>query len=244
MTEKNRPLLLLDVNGLLIYKVRPGDSKKADMKLEKYSVIFRPYFKEFLNEIFKLYDVGIFSSTTWKNISKILGYTFTENQEKNLVCIWCRDRTRLDREKGGYQTLKMLNDIWDNPVINAGNQYNNFNTLLCDDSTIKTRFNDPRNILIVKEYQGDMQDRYLLDILKLIKEKFERMTLEIKKDVDAAIEKFEKLNVNDLPELTTLNVVYPDTSKYAKSNLTERALFDLPPQIRTKIDEAIFFTEK
>lgn len=32
------------------------------------------------------------------------------------------------------------------------------NTLLCDDSVSKTRYNEPENIVIVQEFTGDVND--------------------------------------------------------------------------------------
>lgn len=165
-------LLILDINGLLCCKVQP-DCTEADLRPNKhYSVILRPGYAEFLQQCYAHYEVGFFSSTTEPNASAILKALLTKEQFKQTKFIWYRDRTSLDpdwqadqihydetwndlefnQEIKAHDTIKLLNNVWNNPMINAKRKYNSKNTLICDDSAMKLRYNSQQNCLIVSEY--------------------------------------------------------------------------------------------
>lgn len=157
-----KPLLVLDINGLLCYKVKqpymkPDDGNFLDRKF--YRVYRRPGVEEFLEWCLKNYDVAMWSSTTTYNAQPILKWLFPlRGTLKPVKFSWYRDRTNLDPDYNidnrvqNHDTVKNLVNIWSDPYVNDSRRYNKFNTLIVDDSVRKTRFNNEDNVLIVDKY--------------------------------------------------------------------------------------------
>lgn len=176
-------LLILDISGLLCCKVPKEfvvDDSLEFIDLEHYKVIFRPNIKVFLNKCYEKYSVAYFSSTTHKNAIVILDKLLTKEQREKTVFFWFRDKTHLDPdfEKDpnikDYDTIKLLSDVYDNPLFNR--TYNSKNTVLCDDSHTKNRFNNPSNLIIVTPYDGSNKDNTLDELIKVIESKFINLT--------------------------------------------------------------------
>lgn len=165
-------LLILDINGLLCRKVQK-DHPEANLVRPGYGVILRPGYKEFLEQCYAQYDVAFFSSTTKRNAEVILKAFLSTEQFKQTKFIWYRDRTSLDpdwhadqiesdnswndttwqkEEIKTHSTIKLLQNVWNNPMINAQRKYNTSNTLICDDSAMKLRYNPQKNCLIVPAF--------------------------------------------------------------------------------------------
>jgi hypothetical protein len=147
-------LVLLDVNGVLGYK-------------EKGKFVFYSGVQDFLKQLKEKYIVGIFSSTTDKNVSKIL-FRLTKNWKEEFHPIMDRSMTCFDNEGESYETIKLLIQFWENPVHNAERKWCCSNTLLLDDSRKKVRLNDTRNVLIVEHYDYN-------ELIQEIEEKFNEM---------------------------------------------------------------------
>lgn len=171
----NDKLLIFDINEVLCCKLSKNKYIYTDDMLEcnSYYIKPRPGYREFMNLCYENYNVAFFSSTNTWNVIPILKFILTENQYNNTKFIWCRDRTRFDPCPCNiYDTIKNLNDIYENPVINTEKLYNNMNTILVDNSIIKTRFNNPKNIIICESYQGDVSDNVLYQLYNIIQKKF------------------------------------------------------------------------
>jgi hypothetical protein len=168
-------MILLDINGVLCCKV-PKNSDKYDFELNSYKVIVRPGCSEFLDFCYNQFTVGFFSSTGYTNAHAILKRILTPDQWKLTKIMWFRDRTHFDPEYvNSHDTIKKLQDIFDNPMVNAKRQYNSENTILVDDSSIKTRFNNPKNIVIVGTFKGDKDDYILFPMMDIITQKFKEL---------------------------------------------------------------------
>ena len=174
-------LLLLDINGILCCKKTKNFISKDMLELKSYKVQTRPGCSEFLDFCYNNFSVGFFSSTTRKNAEAILSLLLTSQQRQNTILMWFRDRTHLDPDviKDStifyYDTIKKLQDIFDNPVINEKRKYHSGNTILVDDSIAKTRFNDPKNIVICESFDGNQDDKVLYEIMEILPERFERL---------------------------------------------------------------------
>lgn len=202
MTNTNdKPLLLLDINGVLCIKItkpeynriiKDNDDAFSEMKVIKllsYYVVVRPGCYEFLNFVYTNFDVGYFSSTTQKNARGILNSIISQEQEDETKVFWFRDRTHFDPDSGFvegvnyitgvpstvFDTIKLLSDIYDNPIINCRRQYNDGNTILCDDSEKKTRFNNSNNVIIFPKFDGNKDDAMLFEMINTITERFEML---------------------------------------------------------------------
>lgn len=152
MDEK---LILFDVNGILCCKVVFGKSEKIN---SEYGVIIRPRMRDMIMRLSLKYKVGIYSSTMNKNIEKIIMLMF--GRDNPFIIIADRKYTKLDPryEKDikvkSFDTIKVLENIWENPVLNINRKWNATNTLLIDHDYNKIRWNDEKNILLVQEFKN------------------------------------------------------------------------------------------
>lgn len=169
-------LLLLDINGVLCCKIgkdeKPNDNLEL-LELNAYKVVMRPGAREFLEFCYKHFTVAFFSSTTYPNANAILEKLLSPEQKKATPFRWFRDRTHFDPDaKKEYDTIKKLSDIFDNPMVNSDRKYNERNTILCDDSAVKTRFNDPKNIVVLTPFKGEEDDTALFETMELLPIRF------------------------------------------------------------------------
>lgn len=142
-------IIILDIDGVLCFRKFQTNLEKVE--LGKKIIYPRIGIKEFLEYIFENYQVAVFSSTTEKNADPILKYMLSEEQYDKLVFKWFRDRTRLDKNyEEIYDTVKVLEDIIDNPIINYNRHIKLEDLLMLDDSPKKMRLNDKKNYLIVE----------------------------------------------------------------------------------------------
>ena len=177
--DANSFLVLLDINGLLCSKIDKNHKLFENLLTvecnSNYSVLLRPNAGEFLTELSQHYTVGIYSSTTYVNITKIL--TAISRDWKSYVSIIAdRSCTVLNPDFQNvpkiksYDTVKLLTRIWEHPIHNCDRKWNKNNTLLIDHEEEKLRFNDPRNILIVEEFTISSETN-ITDLLPQIENK-------------------------------------------------------------------------
>ena len=160
-------IVILDMNGLLCKKVlknskySPSDRKIKSVNIKNYKLYIRPGVQDFINRLLKSYKVAIFSSTTNKNLFCVLDIVLGPKIMKRLTFIWDRSRTRHDPDYGkdssikSHQTVKILKDVWKNPIINPRRIWNQTNTICIDHEFSKLRFNQRENIIIIPEWQGN-----------------------------------------------------------------------------------------
>ena len=182
-TSKNfnfemKPLLVLDINGVLCRKVPKDYKGPTDLDLSGYKVILRPGCREFLEKCYQNFTVGFFSSTTYKNAGPILGSLLTPEQDKTTLFKWFRDRTSLDPnwtlgpdgrrvsshhswgsdislpqiKLKDHSTVKRLTSVFESPFINRDRTFDWTNTIVCDDSIEKLRFNPRSNCFVVPSF--------------------------------------------------------------------------------------------
>ena len=185
-----RPLVVLDLNGVLIYRVynRPnlGSLSLRKISLNNYSIYLRPHLELFLDTLFEKYDVAVYTSTSRKNATDILSILFTPVQLANLKFTWFRDRTRLDPEYNtnpkikDFDTVKMVDDILSCPEINSHRKYSKNNVIMIDDSAQKLRFNAKGNLIVSCFHPDNFEDVELMscddELLKVL-ERLEELLL-------------------------------------------------------------------
>ncbi|KAL8795973.1 MAG: hypothetical protein Q9195_001548 [Heterodermia aff. obscurata] len=141
-------LLVLDLNGTLIYRQRSSS---------KYSP--RPSLQPFLDYCFANHSVMIWSSATPSNVSAVCAQIFSLGRRRELLGEWGRDT--LDLSNAEYyaktQVYKRLDRIWDgvalrnsHPDVERGGRWGQTNTLLLDDSVRKAQA-QPYNLVEVPE---------------------------------------------------------------------------------------------
>lgn len=176
--ESHTRLLILDINGLLCCKMPKSypNTELEILELKSYKVLMRPGYREFLDLCYNNFTIAFFTSTYEGNANAILKKLLTAEQQKVTAFKWFRDRTHFDPDSSTpYNTIKKLQDIFDNPVINADRKYHSSNSILTDDSPTKTRFNDPKNIVICEPFTGKEEDHVLFELFELIMDKFNNL---------------------------------------------------------------------
>ena len=130
-----RLLLVLDLNGTLLWRKKKSSFTKLRFNLSS-----------FLNYCFEYHDVMIWSSARPFSVERMCNDIFSKAQLAKLVAVWARDTLGLSPEDYAekVQVYKRLDRIWDNqhiqakhPQYDTGGGWDQSNTLLIDDSTLK-----------------------------------------------------------------------------------------------------------
>jgi len=169
--SKIKPLIILDLNGLLIHRLYKDEYAKSKHLFNEpynlgtlsrperkgnFAVWFRPNVKEFLSWLMDHFHVGIWSSVLQHNISPIVETLLSDEHERSRLLFWWNqehclvedDPTALDQKKS-KSFYKCLASVWDHVDITERwliNQPNNKldlrnHTLLIDDNKLKVRDN-------------------------------------------------------------------------------------------------------
>jgi hypothetical protein len=145
-------LVILDLNGVLLYRERRKDPKKFDPRSD---------LAKFFEYLFANHEVMIWSSAKPENVESMVQNLFNEEQYSKLVAIWARDKLRLTPTQyaGRAQVYKQLSWVWEDTDIEAkgletgqGN-WSQSNTVLVDDSALKASA-EPHNLVEVPEFKG------------------------------------------------------------------------------------------
>lgn len=162
-------LVVLDVNGLMCYKYYDKNKRETIIKI-------RPNVKEFLDELSQEYDIAIYSSTTFPNVSKIISMIYGDEKHK-FKFTWCRDRTEfIDLfDVNNHKTLKKLKRIWRCPSVNDKKLYNETNTIIIDDDEFKVKCNNSKNYILINGYVGKDENDDIFELKTLIENKFNEL---------------------------------------------------------------------
>ena len=198
-------LLVLDMDGFLVHKKfmaslpetlgDKNDKSSNDdniIKLKSFDVTVRNHCVDFIEGLLSEYEVAIWTSMLWYNVNEILKHLFGKNFKNKFAFIWNRDHVLLDPdynkdeisrhddyenetfpEISKFNTIKDLRLVWQNTKFNR--KYTSENTLICDDSLIKMRFNPKINVLLITDFDSDNNDDYLLELPSIIAEKFDEL---------------------------------------------------------------------
>ncbi|MBW1296304.1 NIF family HAD-type phosphatase [Aquimarina litoralis] len=161
MNNKQKILLILDLDETLIHATETKLEIDPDFKYAEYFVYKRPNLEEFLNEMTNHFALAIWSSADDKYVSEIVdiirpnGITFQ--------FIWARSRCTLrrDYELDRYVREKRLKKIKKQgfPLEKA---------LIVDDSPEKTRDNFG-NAIYVNPFEGNPEDKELIILSNFLK---------------------------------------------------------------------------
>ncbi|KAL8652249.1 MAG: hypothetical protein Q9210_002790 [Variospora velana] len=147
-------LLVLDLNGTLLYRPKASSQHKP-----------RPALQLFLIHCISNYKLLIWSSATPHNVTTICSNLFTPTERKLLLGEWARDTLDLSPQQyaAKVQVYKRLDRIWNtdriqlaHPHFATGGRWSQKNTLLLDDSVLKASA-QPHNAVVVPEFvrEGD-----------------------------------------------------------------------------------------
>lgn len=167
---KIKPLIILDLNGLLIHRVHKslyikckglfdeqyslGNLSRPEKK-GNFAVWFRPNVKEFLAWLMDRFHVAIWSSVLQHNIAPIVETLLPNERERSRLLFWWNQEHCHSEEdpnatdpKNTKVFFKRLSSVWDDVEINERwlvNQPSDIDlrdyTLLIDDNKAKVRDN-------------------------------------------------------------------------------------------------------
>lgn len=199
-SRKLQGLILLDVNGVLCAKIpddRVGEvPKEMLIKLSTRScshAITRPGIAEVIADLTSRYNVAIYSSTRYTNLTKMLKGTLGGTSK--FAFIADRSTTTLHPEYGvdprikDFDTIKPLENIFQHPIFNENRKWGPHNTILVDNDQEKMRSNDPRNTLVVPEFTLDSYLEGKDDVAEFREMVVAKMTELITESVRATIER-------------------------------------------------------
>ncbi|KAL9132402.1 MAG: hypothetical protein Q9175_006427 [Cornicularia normoerica] len=162
LSSPQRLLLVLDLNGTLLYRPRASQNYTP-----------RPCLLKFLKYAFANHSVLVWSSAQPYNVKGVCTRLFSRDQREMLLGEWGRDTLGLTsaqyRER--IQVYKRLDRIWGNtdlqhshPDFERGERWGQHNTVLIDDSALKASA-QPFNHITVPEFvrgggeqEGDGRD--------------------------------------------------------------------------------------
>jgi len=150
LLEPQRLLLVLDLNGTLLFRHRAASSYRPRASLEP-----------FLKYCFTHHSVLIWSSATPTNVTGVCAQLFTPPQRRQLLGEWARDTLDLNSEEycSKVQVYKRLDRIWEGKALrdshpdfaSKGTRWSQANTLLVDDSPTKAQA-QPYNLVEIPEF--------------------------------------------------------------------------------------------
>ncbi|KAJ3757911.1 hypothetical protein EV360DRAFT_3097, partial [Lentinula raphanica] len=156
-----RKLLILDLNGTLLYReprLRDGRDPYALNEPRSLRPTHpRPYIQSFKAFLFhpstrKWLDTMVWSSAQYPNVKDMVSRCFGEEQHAGLVAIWDRKFLGLSESqyRSKFQTTKDLAKPW---ALLPSLAHSGFSTILLDDSPLKARM-QPHNHICVPEYES------------------------------------------------------------------------------------------
>ncbi len=150
LLEPQHLLLVLDLNGTLLFRHRAASSYRPRASLEP-----------FLKYCFTHHSVLIWSSATPTNVTGVCAQLFTPPQRRQLLGEWARDTLDLTSEEycSKVQVYKRLDRIWEGRALRSshpdfaskGTRWSQANTLLVDDSHTKAQA-QPYNLVEIPEF--------------------------------------------------------------------------------------------
>ncbi|MCJ1247826.1 hypothetical protein MMC30_005041 [Trapelia coarctata] len=144
-------LLVLDLNGTLVYRKTPSINFTP-----------RPFLSHFLEYCMTDHSVFVWSSARPQNVNRICSTIFTASQRRDVIAEWGRDTLELSSKDydDHVQVYKRLDRIWNNETVQMrhpqyaqGGRWSQSNTVLIDDSMYKAA-KQPYSHLEIPEYLG------------------------------------------------------------------------------------------
>ena len=167
VAPRRRKLLVLDVNGLLLWRVfKKGQVDLAklpppDTTMGQFLIFARPHLREFLTWCAEHFYIVVWSTTTRKNLDPIVKFAFEGLPPPSAVLDQtdCTDTGVLhpDDTDGSYKLrIKELSKLWADARIQSalGSDYGPSDTILLDDSPYKAVANPEHTALHPKEWAG------------------------------------------------------------------------------------------
>lgn len=144
-----RRLLILDINGLLIDRVkgREPHGLAADLRERGCAVFLRPHARQFVAWALQSFDVAVWTSARKENIRGALDALLPDGGRDALLFLWdqrqCTQAGSLRPPESATKPvfLKLLDILYRNGCVRG--RHDETSTILLDDSVYKTAGNPP-----------------------------------------------------------------------------------------------------
>ena len=174
MENNNKKLLLLDLdNTIICAEELPNNDEKSVLneKLDKarknfrtvrmedyYDIFERPHLQEFLDYIFKKFNVGVWTASSKDYAIFVIKNFITQPNGKNepsreIQLFLCSHHCNVSKKhyKGITKDLKLISDRWN---------LKNLNELLLIDDLEQLAENQPNNVISIKPFYYDKDESY------------------------------------------------------------------------------------
>lgn len=128
-------LLILDLNGTLAHRVmkkerrlvaqNPWVIRPPDAVFDGQQVYLRPALDSFLDTIFRLFDVGVWTSAMPKNAGSLTKQILRRHADD---LVFCLDRSHCSEVSNGrdHSSIKDLRRLWQGPRWNGVSRFHSF----------------------------------------------------------------------------------------------------------------------
>ncbi|MFZ6733729.1 HAD family hydrolase [Undibacterium sp. Ji42W] len=159
-SDKQRPLIVFDLDETLVHASTADLGHPATLTLTPYFVYQRPFLAEMLEQLAPNDDLAVWSSSR-EYVDAIVAQVFGARYP--LKFAWSVERCvqRVDIKNNSYVYIKDLRKI-------QGQGYTLDQVSIVDDSPEKI-VRQPRNHVVIIPYLGDQNDRALIDIVETFK---------------------------------------------------------------------------
>ena len=156
-----RRLIILDLNGLLLFRVMEGKKKaykdylSTSKKVGNFRVWERPFCVPFVNFVLDNFDVVVWSSAMKHNVDPLVDSVFGERKAELKGVLYqnsCLRQRYPDETVKKPLFKKPLEKAWEV----AGEGFDETNTLLIDDTEIKATYAD--NVFCPSEWTVGMEE--------------------------------------------------------------------------------------
>lgn len=194
MRRKNsrKPInVILDLDNTLIYSIscnklpKNKSSHLHSMKFHKmdndYYVFERPGLQDFLDWLFKNYNVSVWSAASPDYVEFIVK-NIVENNKRKLEYVLNSDNCEKCQKIFGDKHIKNLKMLWD---IHDLKGYGPYNTLIIDDLKMVCKV-QPENSIQIKSFNTNHKKSIQDTELKLIKRKLEKISFHFHKNINTS----------------------------------------------------------
>jgi len=149
VSKRRELLVVLDLNGTLLCRHRVVGYGSSRMR----KITIRPELKSLLNYLFARHKVVVWSSAARSNVDTMIRTAFAEHHRKQIQLIWSRENSDVPSREFSHKvvTYKVLEKLWTHMKDLEMGSWDQTNTVLIDDSSIKT-ISNPYNHIEVSEF--------------------------------------------------------------------------------------------
>ena len=162
-----KPLVILDMNGVLMYREYNSQRTDADEKRGRFSIWKRPGLDVFFLRLFGDYNVAVWTSMQEFNTKEMVDFVFPKQYKDKLWFVWNQSNCIKLKDKGHYPDkpdrpyfVKKIPWYW----------FLVFRTIyIVDDDFDKIGFNKYESIVHVPSWTPDKTDHTLHDLIETLR---------------------------------------------------------------------------